>query len=102
MFADELQVLVQKIVDHKPEFLEEVNQALKHQFAWNLRDPYFRVVARGQCLFSPDSKSFIEFWGQLALMLSCRGKNVKVVHATSAAVDNEDTEQHLSHNSWKR
>ena len=30
MFAEELQVLVQKIVAHKPEFLGEANQALKH------------------------------------------------------------------------
>ena len=27
---------------------------------------------------------------------------MKVVHATSVSVDNEDTEQHLSHNSQKR
>ena len=45
-FADELQILVQKIVARKPEFIHEANQALKHQFAQNLRDPYFGVVAR--------------------------------------------------------
>ena len=60
-FADELQVLVQKIVAQKPEFKCEANQALKHQFTQNLRDPYFRVVAREQCLCSPDSKSFTQF-----------------------------------------
>ena len=27
---------------------------------------------------------------------------MKLVHATSVAVENEDTEQQLSHNSWKR
>ena len=32
-------------------------------------------------------------------MFGSRDKHVKVVHATSAVVDNEDTEQHLSHNS---
>ena len=40
MFADELQVLVRKIVAPKPEFISEANQALKHQFTQNLRDPY--------------------------------------------------------------
>ena len=54
-FADKLQVLVRKIVAQKPEFISEANQALKHQFAQNLRDPYFRVVARGECLSSPGS-----------------------------------------------
>ena len=43
MFADELQVLMRKIVACKPEFISEANQALKHQFAQNLRDPYFGV-----------------------------------------------------------
>ena len=46
-FADELQVLVRKIVAQKPEFIHEANQALKYQFPQNLRDPYFGVVARG-------------------------------------------------------
>ena len=48
MFADELQVLVRKIVAQKPKFISETNQALKHQFTQNLREHYFRVMARGQ------------------------------------------------------
>ena len=79
-----------------------MNQALKHQFIQNLRDPYFGVVTRGQCLTSPDSESFTQFWGQLALMFHSRGKHAKVVHATSAGVEDEDTEQQLSHNYRKR
>ena len=47
MFADELHMLVQKIVACKPEFISEANQALKHQFAQNLKDPNFGVIARG-------------------------------------------------------
>ena len=90
-----------KIVAHNPEFLGEANQALKHQFAQSLRDPYFGAVARGQCLSSPDSKSVTQFWGQLALMFNSRGKCTKVVN-TTAAVENEDTDQQLSHNSRKR
>ena len=76
-FADELQVLVREIVAQKPEFISEANQALKHQYPQN---PYFRVVARGQCLSSPDSKSFTQFWDKLALMFNslgearCKGK----------------------------
>ena len=54
-FADKLQILVRKIIARKPEFIHKANQALKHQFTQNLRDPYFQVVARGQCLSSPDS-----------------------------------------------
>ena len=61
IFADELQMLVQKIQACKPEFINKANQALKHQIAHNLRNPYFGVIAREQCLSSPDSKSFTQF-----------------------------------------
>ena len=102
MFADELQVLVRKIVAQKLEFISEANLALKHQLPKNLRDPYFRVVARGQCLYSSDSESFTQFWSRLVLMFSSRGKHAKAVSATSTAVDSGDMGDHLSHNSRKR
>ena len=44
---------------------------------------------------------FTQLQGQLALMFNSRGKHKKVVY-TSVVVDNEDTEQHLFHNSHKR
>ena len=100
-FADELQVLVQKIVARKPEFIGEANQALKHQFTQNLRDPYFRVVARGQCLSSPHSKSFTQFWDRLELMFNSWGKQHVRVSITTAAVDSGDQE-HLSDNSRQK
>ena len=80
----------------KPEFKSEANQALKHQFTQNLRDSYFRVVARGQCLSSPDSESFTQFWDQLALMFNSRGKQHAKANVTSLAVDSGDTQEHLS------
>ena len=89
-FADELQVLVRKTVARKPEFKSEANQALKHQFAQNLRDPYFGVVARGQCLSSPDSESFTQFQGRLALMFNSWGKQCMKANITTAAVDSGD------------
>ena len=100
-FADELQILVRKIVTQKPEIIHEANQALKHQFAQNLRDPYFRVVAREQCLSSPDSKSFTQFRGRFALMFNSQGKQCARANVTMAAVESGDSE-HLSHNSRQR
>ena len=81
--------------------MSEANQALKHQFAQNLRDLYLRVVARGQCLSSSDSKSFTQFWYQLALMFDSRGKQCTKANVTTSAVDSGDQE-HLSHNSRQR
>ena len=100
-FADELQILVRKIVAQKPELIGEANQALKHQFVQNLRDPYFRVVVRGQCLSSPDSKSFTQFWVRLALMFNSWGKQHAKASITTATVDSGDQE-HLSCNSRQR
>ena len=101
-FADELQILVRKIVARKPEFIHEANQALKHQYAQNLRDPYFGVVARGQCLSSPDSESFTQFRGRLALMFNSRGKQQRArVTVSATAVESGDVE-HLSRNSRQR
>ena len=101
-FADKLQILVRKIIARKLEFISEANQALKHQYAQNLRDPYFGVVARGQCLSSPDSESFTQFRGRLALMFNSRGKQQRArVNVTSTAVESGGSE-HLSHNSRQR
>ena len=100
-FADELQILVRKIIARKLEFINEANQALKHQFAQNLRDPYFGVVARGQCLSSPDSESFTQFRGRLALMFNSQGKQCVRANVTTAAVESGDSE-HLSRNSRQR
>ena len=86
----------------KPEFISEANQALKHQFAQNFKGPYFGVVARGQCLSSPNSESFTQLWGRLALMFNSREKHAKVVSATSVTVDSGNAGDHLSHNSRKR
>ena len=68
----------------------------------NLRDPYFEVVVRRQCLSSPDSKSFTQFRGWLALTFNSREKQCTRASVTSTAVDCAHTEEHLSHNSRKR
>ena len=101
-FADELQILVWKIVARKPEFIHEANQALKHQYAQNLRDPYFGVVARGQCLSSPDSESFTQFRGRLALMFNSRGKQQRARATVSATAAECGDVEHLSRNSRQR
>ena len=40
VFADELQILVGKIIARKPEFHLQTNEALKHQYTHNLKDQY--------------------------------------------------------------
>ena len=94
--ADDLQILVCKIVAHKPEFLGVANQCPKHLH--NLQDPYFRVVARGQCLVSLDSKSFTQFKGWLAMMFGSCGKHARAVPTTSAAANSKEASQDIVDN----
>ena len=107
MFAEKLQILVRKTVAFKPESLGEANEALKHQFAHNLRDSFFKVVARGQFLDSTDSESFIQFRGYLAMMFGSSGRIAKAVYTAYAAMNSEEIsgntlqDWHLSHNSQK-
>ena len=49
----------------------------------------------------PDSESFTQFWGRLALMFNSWGKQHAKASVTTAAVDSGDHE-HLPHNSRQR
>ena len=40
VFANDLQILVRKIITHKPAFRAEANKQLKHQYAHKLHDQY--------------------------------------------------------------
>ena len=86
---------------HISEFLGEANQALKHQYVHNLRDPYFEVVTRGQCLAFPGSESFMQFRGQLAMMFSNHGKHIKVVTTTSAMANSDGASTEIMDNNYE-
>ena len=58
-------------------------------------------MTRGQCLSSPDSKSFTQVWGWLALMFTSWGIQCAKANITTSAVESGGQE-HLSYNSRKR
>ena len=61
MFADELQVLVWKIIARKLEFRQDANEQLKSQYAHKLKDPYYAAIACSILQSSDDSESFTQF-----------------------------------------
>ena len=67
VFADEVQILVRKIMTRKPEFCLQANKALKHQYAHNLKDHYYGAIARNYLLTSPKAQHFTQFQGQFSL-----------------------------------
>ena len=59
-FADELQILVRKILAKKQEFPLQANEALEHQYAHNLKDQYFGAIPQNYLLTSPKTQSFTQ------------------------------------------
>ena len=104
-FADDLQILVCKIIARKPEFQEEANEQLKSQFAHKLKDPCYAAIARSMLQSLEDTESFTQFWGHLAMTFGGRSKSGKTsshtaANETSSYIISEETGEHrLSKNS---
>ena len=107
-FADELQMLVCKIIGRKPEFREDANEQLKSQFAHKLKDPYYAAIARDMLQSSEDSESFTQFWGHLAMTFGGRSKlgktssHTAAIETSSYVISEEAGECWLSKNSRQR
>ena len=60
-FADDLQVLVWKIIARNLEFRKDANEQLKSQYAHKLKDLYYAVIADSMLLSLVDTESFTQF-----------------------------------------
>ena len=86
-FADELEVLNRKILSIHPEWRAEVNEALKTQFPFRLRDPYFVAMAHNFLKTQGKDMSFTQFHAKCVFMFGSQSKKVKVSTATHAIED---------------
>ena len=68
-FAEELQILVPKIIARKPDFRQDANQQLKSQFAHKLKDPYYAAIAHSMLQSLEESECFTQFQGHLTMMI---------------------------------
>ena len=108
VFADDLQILVRKIIARKPEFWEDANEQLKSQFAHKLKDPYYAEIARSMLQSSGDSETFTQFRGHLAMTFGGRSKSGKTsshtaaIETSSYMISKEAGEHKLSKNSRQR
>ena len=107
-FADELQILVCKIIARKPEFREDANKQLKSQYTHKLKDPYYAVIARSMLQSLEDSESFTQFWGHLAMTFGGRSKlgktssHTAAIKTSSYVISKEDGEHRLTKYSRQR
>ena len=77
-FADDLQILVRKILAPKTSFRAEVNQQLKHEYAHKLHDQYYAAIAHSVLQTSNPMETFTFFWGQLALTFGSCSRSGKI------------------------
>ena len=76
-FADDLHILVQKIIARKPSFRAEANEQLKSQYAHKLHDQYYAAIAHSVLQTSNPSETFTQFRGHLALTFGSQSRSGK-------------------------
>ena len=102
IFADDLQVIVQKIIAQKLEFRVDTNEHLKYQYAYKFQDPYYVAIAHSALQTSHSMESFMQFWGHLAMTFSGRSRSGKTsshassVELSSCVISEEAGEHKLS------
>ena len=107
-FADDLQVLVQKIIARKSEFRKDANEQLKSQYAHKLKDPYYATIACSMLQSLDDTESFTQFQGHLTMTfggqsrLGKTGSHTATVEVSSCIISEETGEHRLSKNSRQR
>ena len=83
-FADDLQILVMKIIAHKPSFRAEANEQLNNQYAHKLHDQYYAAIACSVLQTSDPSETFTQFRGHLAPTFGSCSRLGKVSSQTTA------------------
>ena len=95
IFADNLQILVRKIIAHKPSFRAEANEQLKLQYAHKLHDQYYAAIAHSALQTSDHMERFTQCCGHLALTFGSCSKSgrinswVAAVETTSLMISEE-------------
>ena len=104
-FADDLQILVRKIIAQKPSFRAEATEQLKSQYAHKLHDQYYAAIACSVLQTSDPSETFTQFRGRLALTFGSRSRLGRVssrtaaIETTASVISEVSREPKLSKNS---
>ena len=73
-----LQILVWKIISHKPSFRAEANKQLKHQYALKMWDQYYAAIAWSTWPISDNTESFTQFCDHLEMTFSSHSRLEKL------------------------
>ena len=100
-FADELQILGQKVINIRPTWKEEANEALKTQFASQLHDPYLVAMAHNLLKMQGQNMNFIQFWAKCISMFGLRIKTPKMKTAANSVSSSGALKEQKKKNSNK-
>ena len=84
LFADELQILGQKVISVRPNWKQEANEALKTQFALQLRDPYLVAMVCNLLKTQGQNMNFTQFQAECISMFGSRIKAPKLKAAMNS------------------
>ena len=108
VFANDLQVLVRKIIAHKSAFRAEANEQLKHQYTHKLHDQYYAAIAHSVLQTSNPTETFTQFCGRMALTFGSHSRLGKVssraaaIETTASTISKVLQEPKRSKNSQQR
>ena len=83
-FADELQILGQKVISIRPSWKQDANEALKTQFTSQLHDPYLVAMAHNLLKTQGQNMNFMQFQAKYISMFGSRIKAPKLKAATTS------------------
>ena len=90
-FADELQLLVRKVISKKPDFRVNLDNTMKQQYASQLYDCSNASIAKALLLQMP-TVSFTQYRNELARVLGTHQRPVKGVCSKAISATPEETE----------
>ena len=100
-FANKLQILGQKEISVRPSWMNEVNEALKTQFASGLCDPYLVAMAHNVLKTQGNKMNFIQFPAECISMYGSQIKMPKVKTATNSISSSGTSKEQKSHSQKK-
>ena len=103
-FADELQVLAQKVISKKPNFWQGLDLVLKNQYANQLYDCHSVAITKSLLFQLSPQTSFTQFRSELSRILRTRNKkeHTKAVAVVTSQVGQEGIDEGLSKNQCKK
>ena len=100
-FANELQILGQKVISIRPTWKEEANEALRTQFASWLHDPYLVAMVHNLLKAQGQNMNFTQFQAECISMFRSQIRAPKIKAATNNISSSAALKEQKTHSQKK-